>query len=146
MTDKTKTPPDDEPEDDAGDGIKEATAELTDLPKDGNRRVIDIDAARAAREEEVGEAPVLRVAGVDHELPRSMPADFVTAIGEAGAYIEGQDLRMLTAFDTALRALLGDELFAELSGELDFFDRMAVLEGVLDVYGMSLPQSQASGR
>lgn len=149
-TDTTTDTPAELPEgtpdaDPAVEDRKTRVRRLTELPKDGNRRIIDLAESRRAREEKVGPPPLLKVSDdLFYELPRSMSAEFVAAIADAGQYVEERDLRLLTLFDVALEALLGVELFAELRGELDLEDRVFVLERALEVYGFSLPESSAS--
>lgn len=108
-------------------------------------RRIDLDAARAARREKQGPAPSIVFLGDEHPLPRGLPAEVL----ELAAGVAGGDW---TAAVPAVRLLLGGERYDELgvkakvAGDpLDLDDVVFLLERVLEVYEVTLPESSASG-
>lgn len=108
-------------------------------------RKIDLDAARAARREKQGPAPSILFLGDEHALPRGLPAEVL----ELAAGVAGGDW---TAAVPAVRLLLGGERYDELgakakaAGEpLELDDVVFLLESVLEVYEVTLPESSASG-
>lgn len=90
-------------------------------------RVIDLDAARIARAEAQGEAPVIRFGGQDWTLPSELP----WAVAEAAAANDGP------AALAAIRLLLGSQWaeFSKLNPSLS--DVAVLLEGVGEIYGAS---------
>lgn len=108
-------------------------------------RTIDLDAARAARREKQGPPPSILFLGDLHELPRGLPAEVL----ELAAGVAGGDW---TAAVPAVRLLLGGDRYDELgakakaAGEpLELEDVVFLLEKVLEVYEVTLPESSASG-
>jgi hypothetical protein len=107
-------------------------------------RKIDLDAARRARLEQRGPAPVVTVNGKDYELPAELPADVVTAFG----LVQRGDV---SALEAALEALFAGKL-AELKADsvaagapLSWDDLVFLIESAVDEYGLDLPGSRASG-
>ena len=100
-------------------------------------RRLDLDAARAARAEKAGPAPVVVLEGVEYELPRELPMEAVLAVAE--------DLRKPNpaTVRAAMEAIFGDH-WATLRSKLSVSDSMLVLTGVLELYGTDLPESEAS--
>lgn len=97
-------------------------------------RVLDLDKARAARAEAAGEAPVVVFAGREYVLPVEVPADFAFAM-------EGRNLH------DAIRALFltpedADSFFAS---KPTLEDLGALADGIGEMYGLSAPESVASG-
>jgi hypothetical protein len=108
-------------------------------------RRIDLDAARKARLEKKGPAPVVHVAGQDWTLPLELPADVVTAVG---MLTKGD----VSAFDLAVDGIFGGQLEAikvaaqDAGQPLSWDDVVFLLESVVGEYGIDLPGSSASGR
>lgn len=106
---------------------------------------LDLDAARKARREKRGPAPSILFLGKDRPLPSSLPADVL----ELGGAVAAGDW---TQAVPAVRILLGGPVYdelradAEAAGEpLDLEDVVFLLEGALEVYEVTLPESNASG-
>lgn len=97
-------------------------------------RVIDVDAHRAARLEQLGPPPVLRIGGTDYTLPPEMPAQVITAFG---ALQDGD----ITGLDGGLRALLGDAYEAVIDESTAFADLEFVITAAMESYGMAAPES-----
>lgn len=110
-------------------------------------QIIDLDAARKARREKRGSAPVVVFFGERFELPLGLPADVIDLVGE----VNGGDL---TKASEAFKILLGGpEIFDRLTatakahGEvLEFEDVVFLLEKTLEIYEVTLPESSASAR
>jgi hypothetical protein len=100
-------------------------------------RVIDVDAHRAARLEQLGPPPVLRINGADYELPPEMPAQVVTAFGA----LASGDVTDLAGLDVGLRALLGDAYEAVVDESTSFADLEFVITAAMESYGMAAPES-----
>ena len=110
------------------------------------KKTIDLDAARAARREKLAPAPELKLLGEVYVLPRELPADAVHAFG----LIMAGDYSALTPGMEALYG--GPEQWAAIvqtakdAGDpLSFDDEVFLLEEAFDAYGLSLPESSASG-
>ncbi len=98
-----------------------------------SERFLDLDRARAARSERRdADRPVVRFYGRDFALPAEVPFDFAV-------HHRDGDLR------AALGVLFGDqaEEFFALRPSLE--DLAELAEGVSRIYGMSSPESRASG-
>lgn len=111
------------------------------------RRNIDLDAARAARREQRAkqDPPTITFLGVVHKLPAGLTADVIDLVGDV---MRGDP----SAITGSIRTILGGDAYEEVKraaaaeGEpLELEDVMFLLEGVLDVYGVTLPESKASG-
>lgn len=88
-------------------------------------RSIDLDAARSARSEALGEKPVVRFAGRDWLLPSELP----WAVAEASSGQMGDLV-------TALKALLGDQ-WAEFQMQTPTVaDMTALVEAIPALYGL----------
>lgn len=103
-------------------------------------RVIDLDAARAARAAERGEPAVVIRHGETFELPAELPVDFV-------------DLIVADEYREAFAVLFGDAAtagrFIGPPGDLTMDDLAELADGVAGVYGIrgglgNLPASGAS--
>lgn len=110
---------------------------------------IDLDAARAARREAAGEAPVLTVGKKDYplavELPASLISDMAIIAGapESGATSE-QQAQVMVALERVAAAMLGDA-WDKVRPQLSVDDLMTMLEQVAPVYGFESPgESSAS--
>lgn len=92
-------------------------------------RVIDLDAARLAREEVQGAAPVIRFAGQDWQLPRELPFEIAEAAasGDATAALKG------------IQILLGSrwEEFKACGPTLG--DIVVIVQGIGELYGVGDP-------
>jgi hypothetical protein len=107
-------------------------------------RKIDLDAARRARAETRGEAPVIVLAGREWTLPAELPADVVTSFGMV---VRGD----VAALEDAMTALFAGQ-YPDLKAAalaagtpLSWEDEKYLLESVLQEYGFDLPESSASG-
>lgn len=108
-------------------------------------RTIDLDAARARRREQQGPAPSIRFLGKDRPLPRALPAKVIDVVAQVNA----GDWSVVTE---AVKILLGGPVYDEILEEsaaagdpLELDDVTFLLEEVLNVYGVTLPESPASG-
>jgi hypothetical protein len=101
-------------------------------------RLIDLDAARAARLEKKGPGPKVKVDGQVYDLPRELPAEAVHAFG---GLVSG-DPSML---EVGVRSLFGDAWPALKASGLSFDDEVFLLETALALYGFDLPELSASG-
>jgi len=107
-------------------------------------RTIDLDAHRAARAEKAGPAPRVVLEGHEYVLPRELPASLVLSLPELAA-AQGKDpLTLATLVEPMLRALLGDT-FDELVPKLDTDDLLFLLQSLLKMYQVRLPELSASG-
>lgn len=123
-------------------------AEEVDVPAEGSvaqTRTIDLDAARAARAEARGDAPVptVRIGGVDYPMPAELPAGALTAFGQIYAAADSDEetvqIAALSGMEDALETILGAETWAAVKGlGLSFDDYEVLLEGAFEVYGVSL--------
>ena len=138
------------------------SAEVVDLPaatSPAKTKRIDLDAARRARAEarrEAGlEPPVVVIDGEDVELPVELPSGALTAFGALfaiGGDLEdespeaiGRNLRALAALEEAAAELFGPAWPKLKSHGLSTDDLEVLLGESLEVYGISLPESGASG-
>lgn len=100
---------------------------------------IDLDAARAARREASGEAPVIVFGGKEFTLPVELPLEAAEVINKITSSANG------TEISDVFKVLLGDryqefrELGPSVPDVLAFFDEIAPAYGV-----KSLGESQAS--
>lgn len=88
-------------------------------------RVIDLDAARLARAEAQGEAPVIRFAGKDWQLPVELPWEIAEAAasGDATAALKG------------IATLLGDRWDEFKSHQPTLADIVVIVQHVGELYG-----------
>jgi hypothetical protein len=112
------------------------------------KRIIDVDAARAARaaktEKQAG-PPELVIGGDTYILPGELPAEAVHAFGA----IMGGDFSGLAY---GMACLFGGEdewatmlrVQREKGTPFSFEDELYILEAAFDAYGMTLPESPAS--
>lgn len=103
----------------------------------GEDRTIDLDAARAARAEKRGPSPSVKVNGEIHELPAELPAEAVHAFG---ALMRGDP----SGLELGMRSLFGDAWDRITKGTFSLDDEIFLLENALELYGISLPESEAS--
>lgn len=89
-------------------------------------RIIDLDAARAARAEANGEAPIVRFGGVDYVLPVELPWAMVEAAasGDAGGLVQ------------AVKLLLGDQWATFEAEQPSISDMRILVENVAELYGV----------
>lgn len=118
-------------------------AQQQPTPAEGRR--IDLDAARKARREKRGPAPTIIFLGDEHPLPHDLPAEVIDIV----AAVNSGDWSVVTQ---AVKVLLGGDSYDEIiqkakaSGDpLELSDVTFLLEQVLDVYEVTLPESRASG-
>ena len=88
-------------------------------------RVIDLDAAKAARAEAAGESASIRFAEKDWTLPAELP----WAVAEAAAGGDGP------AAMRAIELLLGDQWPAFKAEKPSLADIMVIVEAVGEIYG-----------
>lgn len=88
-------------------------------------RIIDLDAARAARAEAKAEAPVIRFGGTEYTLPSELPWAIVEAAstGETKAIID------------AIKTLLGEQWSAFEATGVSVADMTVLIENIAGVYG-----------
>jgi hypothetical protein len=96
-------------------------------------RRLDLDAARAARVEKLGPAPVVVVGGEEYELPLELPGAVVTAFGMV---MRGD----VSEIEGALRSLFGEHYEAIAALKLSWPDQQLILEGVLALYDFDFPE------
>lgn len=95
-------------------------------------RVIDLDAARRARDEVNGsDGPSVLFGGQEFRLPNEMPFDFAALLNDG-------------KIADAIRFLLADQAEAFFALKPSVPDMMALAESLSDVYGMSPGEPQAS--
>lgn len=109
--------------------------------------MIDLDAAKAARRETLGEAPVVIWQGATFELPVELPFDTGEALltfledTEAGAAAVFADVRAI------LRPLLGARFEEFMAGHPAMGDLIEFMRGLPQEYGFTdLGESVASER
>lgn len=106
-----------------------------------DRRTVDLDAARTARAEKVGPAPVVVLEGQEYELARELPMDAVFAFAELlDRETKTPDPDVVTS---ALEHLFGEH-WPKLRPKLSVHDCMYVLAEILELYGTNLPERSAS--
>ena len=98
-----------------------------------DRRVIDVDAARAARLETLGPAPIVRVGGRDFELPLELPSETIYAFGA----IQGGDF---SGLERAMRSLYGDGYDAIAALTPAWADQEYLFTQTIEAYGFTLPE------
>ena len=90
-------------------------------------RVLDLDAARAARKEAQKEAPVIKFKGKEFPLPVELPWEVAetAAVGDASSALK------------AIELLIGSQWkeFKKLNPSVA--DVMVIVEGIGDIYGVS---------
>jgi hypothetical protein len=97
-------------------------------------RVIDVDAARAARLEKLGPPPVVRVGGRDFELPAELPSAVVESLGR-------MNVGDLSGIGVALAGLFGDEADAVSALLPAWADHEYLFEAIMGAYGVTAPES-----
>lgn len=123
----------------------------------GDDRVIDLDAARAARAEKLGPAPVVRFLGREWPLPAEIPAIAIHAIGELVTmdvdpdHLEELDPKTMVLFGQAIESLFGgqwgplNKAARKAGTPLSLQDEAVLLEGAMAAYGLDMGESRASG-
>jgi hypothetical protein len=109
--------------------------------------VIDLDAARLARAETSGKPKSFRLDGQLYELAPELPMESIFSVAEGlfdKAETEEDKTRKVDLMRQALRAILGDH-YEEVRAKLSVPDAFVLLRGVLELYGTSLGEAQASG-
>lgn len=93
------------------------------------KRIIDLDAARAARSE--SEPVIVRFGGSDYTLPAELPIEAAAVAADPIAF---------------LRVILGDQADAFLAAGPSMQDVAVLADGIASAYGFeSVGESQASG-
>lgn len=102
-------------------------------------RVINVDAARAARQSkrDDDDPVVVIIGGERFKLPAELPLEVLSAFGEMA---RTRDASMIQA---GLTELLGDKAY-EAGRPWSLDDAMEVLESALDAYGIEADPSTAS--
>ena len=88
-------------------------------------RVVDLDAARAARAEAKGEAPCIRFGGQDWTLPVEMPWEVAEVASEGTA----------AAAMSAVRLLVGEQWVEFKKHQPSLADVMVLIEAIAEIYG-----------
>lgn len=88
-------------------------------------RIIDLDAARAARAEAKKEAPIIRFGGVDYTLPIELPWRIVEAAST-------QDTLQIVS---AIKSLLGDQWEKFEANGVSASDMTVLIEQIASIYG-----------
>ena len=106
-------------------------------------RDINLDSARAAREEKLGDAPTVTFKGKKFKLPHEMPFVFVEAV----YLIQTEDTNAVAQsgiLTEMAEGLFGDRYkeFRKLHPSVPDFE--ALMEQVADAYSASLGESAAS--
>lgn len=119
-------------------------------------RVIDLDAARAARAEQLGPAPKVRFLGREWPLPQEIPAEVVHAVGELvlmefdPEHPEDLDPRAMALLGRAIEGVFGGQWGKiqkaghKAGAPLSLLDEGILLEGVIEAYGIDMGESRAS--
>lgn len=89
-------------------------------------RLVDLDAARAARAEATAEAPIVRFGGVDYQLPVELPWAMVEAAasGDASGLVD------------AVKQLLGEQWGDFQASGPSIADMRILIEHVANLYGV----------
>lgn len=105
-------------------------------------RRVNLDAARQARAEKHGPAPVVVLEGEEYELARELPMDAIIVVAEEMGREDGRppDPAIVTS---ALEGLFGRH-WPTLRSKLSVQDSMFVLTQILEMYGTDLPERSAS--
>lgn len=119
--------------------------------------IIDLDAAKAARNEAKKVQHVIRFGGEDFTLPQELPMDTLEplmAMQEVGDLIEKEgeqevspatQLAMVQALSALTRSLLGDEAYARFQAHQPSMDDFhQFIDGALGSFGLSQGNSGAS--
>jgi hypothetical protein len=101
---------------------------------------INLDQARSARAEQLGEAPSVTFGGSEFALPPELPFGVFVRLGE----MQGNPAKSLEAMDVLLGALFGDRKDEFLSHNPSLEDVKLLMEGLFDVYGVSVGEASAS--
>lgn len=117
---------------------------MTDTPDVSSEpRTIDLDAARAARAEQVGPGPRIRLGGITYDLPPELPMEAILQVAEGLLDASMAQDAKPEAVRLALKAVLGEH-YDTLRTQLSAQDSMTLLTGILALYGTSLPEASAS--
>lgn len=104
------------------------------IPETAADDVVDLDKARAARREAAGRGPIIRVGGVEYELPAEMPFSVLEPLrGMANEETAAAAMVDMT------RALLGEHYEAIRDAGLSTEDLNVLIEGVMAKYGVQRP-------
>lgn len=103
----------------------------------GERRVIDVDAARQARLETLGPPAVVLVGGREFELPTELPSEVLYAFGA----LQQSDF---SGLERAMRALFGDDYDAVMALTPAWADQEFLIASTFEAFGFSLPEYSAS--
>lgn len=104
---------------------------------------LNLDAARAARREAMGETPSFVFGGREFALPAELPFAVVLDMRELSS-ADGDTAAQAAAIASVVKHLLGDEHDAFMALSPSIEDLEALIDGVLPEYGTDLPESAAS--
>lgn len=96
---------------------------------------IDLDAARAARREQRGDGPVVVFGGEEFAFPVEIPMTVVAMMT--------QDITPVVMLDV-IREFLGDRYDAFMSHQPSPDDLSTLVKGIMEEYGMTPGESEAS--
>lgn len=106
---------------------------------------VDLDTARAARAEAIGEAPTVKFGGLVFELPPEMPFAIVESIRDLSkAQEESDGLAVAGVLSDIAQALFRSRYQEFLDLGPSMTDMQALLENVSGLYGMNAGESPAS--
>lgn len=106
---------------------------------------VDLDAARQARREAEGEAPVVVFGGKSFELPVEMPFTFVEATAEYNRASKAEDGTAASGvLADMVRAVFGSQYSEFMSLNPSVKDIEELMSGVAGMYGTDQGESPAS--
>lgn len=94
--------------------------------------MIDLDKAKAARAEAAGTGPIVKVGGVEYQLPAEMPFGVLAAFRGLAS---GKEDEAAGALVDAAEAILGEH-YPAIRPQLSLADLDALITGVLEEYGV----------
>lgn len=97
--------------------------------------MIDLDKARAARMEAKGTGPVIKLGGEEYQLPVEMPYSVLEAMAPL-ADDNPEDNAAPGALTGLAKALLGEH-YEAIAPQLSVDDLNALIEGVMEEYGVA---------
>ena len=102
---------------------------------------LDLDAARAARREALGETPQIRLGGVTYDLPVEIPYRVAELMVEVSTKSEAESGSVISDI---IRILFGDRT-DEFMAQASVQDVGVLFERLVALYGVGPGESKASG-
>lgn len=103
---------------------------------------IDLDAAKAARREALGESPIVVFAEKEYTLPIELPFEVAEALGQLTDATDGA--QAASVMEKIFRILLGDGYDGFIQDHPTLNDMNALMEAVGGLYGVAGSESTAS--